>query len=123
MSNSIGKLFVITCFGESHGKCIGVVVDGCPAGLEISVEDIQKEVDKRRPGESDAFTSRAEENRVEILSGILDGYTTGAPVAMMILNEDVDDSDYEKIFGRGWDRFVFVQSGHRPDNDRETQER
>ena len=97
MSNSIGKQFVITCFGESHGKCIGVVVDGCPAGLEISVEDIQKEVDKRRSGESVAFTAREEKNKVEILSGILDGYTTGAPVAMMILNEDVDDSDYEKI--------------------------
>ena len=95
MSNSIGKLFVITCFGESHGKCIGVVVDGCPAGLHISAEDIQREVDKRRPGESVAYTARAEKNRVEILSGIMDGVATGAPIAMMIPNEDIDDSDYE----------------------------
>jgi len=97
MSNSIGKLFVITSFGESHGKCIGVIVDGCPAGLKISVDDIQREVDKRRPGESVAYTTRAEKNQVEILSGILDGVTTGAPIAMMIFNEDVDDSDYERI--------------------------
>ena len=97
MSNSIGKLFVITCFGESHGKCIGVVVDGCPAGLHISAEDIQREVDKRRPGESVAYTARAEKNRVEILSGIMDGVATGAPIAMMIPNEDIDDSDYRRI--------------------------
>jgi chorismate synthase len=97
MSNSIGKLFVVTCFGESHGKCIGVVVDGCPAGLPVSLEDIQREVDKRRPGESVAYTGRAEENRVEIFSGIMDGVATGAPIAMMILNEDIDDSDYERI--------------------------
>ncbi|MGD9143522.1 MAG: chorismate synthase [Dehalococcoidia bacterium] len=97
MSNSFGKLFVITSFGESHGQCVGVVVDGCPAGLDMSLEDIQREVDKRHPGRSAAFTARAEKNRVEILSGILDGYTTGAPIAMMIMNEDVDDSDYERI--------------------------
>ena len=97
MSNSIGKIFVITSFGESHGRCIGVVVDGCPAGLKISVEDIQQEVDKRRPGESIAFTTRAEKNRVDVLSGIMDGTTTGAPIAMMIQNEDIDDSDYERI--------------------------
>ena len=97
MSNSIGKSFVITGFGESHGKCIGVIVDGCPAGLKLSEKDIQREVDKRRPGESVAYTARAERNNVEILSGILDGHTTGAPIAMMIMNEDVDDSDYERI--------------------------
>jgi len=97
MSNSIGKLFTITSFGESHGKCIGVVVDGCPAGLAVAETDIQTEVDKRRPGESPAATDRHEKDKVEILSGISDGLTTGAPVCLMIRNEDVDDSDYEKI--------------------------
>ncbi len=97
MSNSIGKLLVVTAFGESHGRCIGVIVDGCPAGLKISAEDIQREVDMRRPGESVAYTARAEKNKVEILSGIMDGVATGAPIAMMIPNEDVDDSDYERI--------------------------
>jgi chorismate synthase len=97
MSNSIGKLFVVTCFGESHGRCIGVVVDGCPAGLPLSLDEIQREVDKRRPEGGAASTARAEKDRVEVLSGILDGVATGAPIAMMITNEDVDDTDYERI--------------------------
>ena len=97
MSNSIGKLFVVTCFGESHGRCIGVVVDGCPAGLPLSLDEIQREVDKRRPEGGAASTARAEKDRVEILSGIMDGVATGAPIAMMITNEDVDDTDYERI--------------------------
>lgn len=97
MSNSIGKLFTVTSYGESHGKCIGVIVDGCPAGLAIAETDIQNEVDKRRPGESPAATDRREKDRVEILSGISSGLTTGAPVCLLIRNEDIDDSDYEKI--------------------------
>lgn len=97
MSNSIGKLFTVTSYGESHGKCIGVIVDGCPAGLAVAENDIQTEVDKRRPGESPAATDRREKDRVEILSGISDGLTTGAPICLLIRNEDVDDSDYEKI--------------------------
>ena len=97
MSNSLGKLFTVTSYGESHGKCIGVIVDGCPAGLTVAESDIQSELDKRRPGESPAATDRREKDRVEILSGISDGLTTGAPVSLMIRNEDVDDSDYEKI--------------------------
>ena len=96
MSNSFGKLFTITSFGESHGSCMGVVVDGCPAGLPISREDIQKEVDKRK-STSVAATSRVEEDRVEILSGTADGFTTGAPICMLIWNRDIDSSDYERI--------------------------
>jgi len=97
VQNSFGRLFNITSFGESHGRCVGVVVDGCPAGLPIGEVDIQKEVDKRRPGGSTATTARAEQDRVEILAGISDGFTTGAPVCLLIWNEDIDDTDYEKI--------------------------
>jgi len=97
VQNSFGRLFTITSFGESHGRCVGVVVDGCPAGLPIGEADIQQEVDKRRPGGSTATTARAEQDRVEILAGISDGFTTGAPVCLLIWNEDVDDTDYEKI--------------------------
>jgi chorismate synthase len=100
MRNSLGELFTITAFGESHGKCIGVVIDGCSSGLSISAGDIQAEVDKRRPGESEAFTTRAEKNKVEVLSGMMNGTTTGAPLCMLIWNEDVDDTDYEKIRSR-----------------------
>jgi len=96
MENSIGKLFTITSFGESHGRCIGVVIDGCPAGLPVSEEDIQKEVDRRKPTSSIA-TTRAEEEKVEVLSGILDGHTTGAPVCLLIWNTDIDSTEYERI--------------------------
>lgn len=97
MENSFGKLFTITSFGESHGRCVGVVIDGCPAGMPITEEDIQKEVDKRRPGTSVASTTRAEEDRVEILSGIFNGHTTGAPICLLTWNRDADSSAYEKI--------------------------
>jgi chorismate synthase len=96
MENSIGKLFTITSFGESHGRCIGVVIDGCPAGLPVSEEDIQKEVDKRKPT-SPIATTRAEEEKVEVLSGILEGHTTGAPVCLLIWNMDIDSTEYERI--------------------------
>ena len=100
MQNSIGRLFSVTSFGESHGKCVGVVIDGCPAGLSISEKDIQKEVDRRRPGTGAASTTRKEKDAVEILAGVFNGFTTGAPVCLMIKNEDVDDSAYEKIKSR-----------------------
>jgi len=96
MGNSFGALFSITSFGESHGRCIGVVVDGCSAGLAISEQDIQAEVDKRKPGDGPASTSRAEADRVEILSGIYNGYTTGAPICLLIWNRDTDSSPYIK---------------------------
>lgn len=97
MGNSFGKLFNITSFGESHGRCVGVVIDGCPAGLAITEEDIQKELDERRPGGGVAATGRAEEDRVEVLSGIFNGHTTGAPIGMLVWNKDVDSSEYERI--------------------------
>jgi len=96
MENSLGKLFTITSFGESHGRCVGVIIDGCPAGLSLSEGDIQKEVDKRRPGAITAATSRAEEDKVEVLSGIFNGHTSGAPICLLIWNKDVDSGDYEK---------------------------
>jgi len=96
MTNSIGKLFVITSFGESHGRCIGVVIDGCPAGLVISETDIQNEVDRRKPVREAGSTPRKEEDKVEILSGIFNGITTGAPIMMMTRNEDTNSSQYEK---------------------------
>jgi chorismate synthase len=97
MSNSLGKLFTITSFGESHGSCIGVIIDGCPAGLPLTPADIQKDVDLRRAGENVASTPRREKDKVEILSGVLDGFTTGAPLCLLINNKDIDDSAYEKI--------------------------
>jgi len=95
MENNLGKLFSITSFGESHGRCVGIIIDGCPAGLAITEEDIQREVDKRKPT-SPIATSRAEEEKVEILSGIFNGFTTGAPVGLLVWNKDIDSSEYEK---------------------------
>ena len=96
MGNSLGKLFTITSFGESHGYCVGVVIDGCPAGLPVTADDIQKEVDRRKPGTGIASTSRVEEDRVEIISGIFNGFTTGAPIYLQVPNSDVDSTEYEK---------------------------
>lgn len=96
MSNSLGKLFTITSFGESHGRCVGIIIDGCPAGLPIIEEDIQREVDKRKPGVSMAATKRTEEDKVEIFSGIFNGRTTGAPICLVIWNRDIDSSEYER---------------------------
>ncbi|MFQ5997227.1 MAG: chorismate synthase [Dehalococcoidales bacterium] len=95
MGNSLGKLFVITCFGESHGNCMGVVIDGCPAGLPITEEDIQPEVERRRPG-AVGTTERWEPDKVEILSGIYNGFTTGAPICMLTWNKDIDSGVYKK---------------------------
>ena len=96
MSNSFGKLFTITSFGESHGTLIGVAIDGCPAGLAINEQDIQKELDKRKPGAIPLTTERKEEDRVEVLSGILDGHTTGAPICLVVWNKDIDSGEYRK---------------------------
>lgn len=95
--NIIGEMFRVVSFGESHGKCVGVVVDGCPAGLELSEDDIQRDLDLRRPGVSIITTSRKEEDRVEILSGVFNGYTTGAPICMVTWNKDVRSEDYESF--------------------------
>jgi len=95
--NSFGRIFRITTFGESHGKAVGVVVDGCPSNLEITEADIQQELDRRRPGQSDITTPRKEEDRVEILSGIFEGKTTGTPICMVIYNENQRSRDYDNI--------------------------
>jgi chorismate synthase len=93
--NTFGTLFKITTWGESHGPAVGVVVDGCPAGLELSEADIQRELDRRRPGQSEVTTPRMEEDRVEMLSGVFEGRTTGAPISMLVWNKDIDSSKYE----------------------------
>jgi len=93
--NSLGKEFVVTLFGESHGKCVGAVVDGCPAGLQFSEIDVQNELDRRIPKGTGVVSSRIEEDRAEILSGAFNGRTTGAPIAMIVRNKDVDSWPYE----------------------------
>ena len=95
--NILGERFVLVCYGESHGRAIGAVVDGCPAGLPIEREEIQKELDLRRPGTSSLSSPRKEEDQVEILSGIINGRTTGSPIGMLIWNKDVDSKPYERL--------------------------
>ncbi len=96
-SNTFGKLFQITTFGESHGKGIGVVIDGCPSNITIDLSAIQAEVDFRRPGFSEHTTQRKEQDRLEILSGVFKGRSTGAPITLFIKNCDCDSSRYDKI--------------------------
>jgi len=96
MGNSLGRLFTLTSFGESHGGCVGVVIDGCPAGLPVSEADIEKEAAKRWPGQSAGSTERKEQDKVEILSGVFNGFTTGAPLCLLTWNKDVDSGAYRK---------------------------
>lgn len=95
--SQFGKIFHISTFGESHGKALGVVVDGCPAGLSLSEEDIQEMLERRRPGKNLKMTQRKEGDKVEILSGIFEGKTTGTPIAMVVWNEDQCSKDYGEI--------------------------
>ena len=95
--NTFGTLFCVTSFGESHGPAIGCVVDGCPPGLSLAEADIQRELDRRKPGTSRHVTQRRESDRVEILSGVFDGATTGTPIALLIRNEDARSKDYANI--------------------------
>ncbi len=95
--SSIGSLFCVTSFGESHGAAIGCVVDGCPPGMALTAEDIQIELDRRKPGTSRHVTQRRESDTVEILSGVFEGKTTGAPIALLIRNEDQRSKDYGNI--------------------------
>ena len=95
--NTFGTIFRITTWGESHGRAVGAVVDGCPAGLALAAEDIHKELDRRRPGQSRASTQRMEEDRVEILSGIFEGQTTGTPISLLVWNKDADSSSYDLL--------------------------
>lgn len=95
--NTFGTLFTVTIFGESHGPAIGCVVDGCPPGMELSERDIQPELDRRKPGTSRHVTQRKEADKVEILSGVYEGKTTGTPIALLIRNEDQRSHDYGNI--------------------------
>lgn len=97
MGNTYGTKFRITTFGESHGKAIGVTIDGCPAGLEIDEGFIQKELDRRKPGQSKITTQRKEGDKAEILSGVFEGKSTGTPIAIVIYNEDHKSNDYKHI--------------------------
>ena len=97
MSSSYGQIFKISTFGESHGKAVGVVLEGCPAGLEIDEEYIQKDLDRRKPGQSKITTQRDEADRIEILSGVFEGKATGTPIAMMVYNADQRSKDYSHI--------------------------
>ena len=96
-ANTFGKLFAITSFGESHGEAVGVVIDGCPANVEINIAFIQNELDRRRPGQSSITTQRKELDKIEVLSGIFDGRTTGAPIAIIVRNENQKSSDYNHL--------------------------
>jgi chorismate synthase len=95
--NTFGHIFTVTSFGESHGPAIGCVVDGCPPGLSLSTEDIQKDLDRRKPGTSRHVTQRQESDAVEILSGVFEGKTTGTPIALLIRNEDARSRDYGNL--------------------------
>ncbi len=118
MGGSIfGKLFTITTFGESHGKGIGVIIDGCPAGIDINVDFIQSELRRRRPGQSNIVTQRKENDEVQILSGVFEGLATGSPIAMIIPNDDQKSGDYSHIkdsFRPSHADYTFeVKYGHR----------
>src|SRR5690349_13769535 len=95
--SSFGAAFRLTTFGESHGLAVGVVIDGCPAGLAVETEEIQRDLDRRRVGQSRMSSARQEGDRVRLLSGIFEGYTTGTPIAMLVENENARPSDYEAI--------------------------
>ncbi|MDA9325459.1 chorismate synthase [Flavobacteriales bacterium] len=97
MSNTFGKIFKLTSFGESHGTAIGGVIDGCPAGIEIDIKLIQKQLNRRRPGQSVITTSRDEKDKVEFLSGIFEGKTLGTPIGFLIKNSDQKSNDYSDI--------------------------
>jgi chorismate synthase len=96
-ANSIGKAFVVTTFGESHGRCVSTVIDGCPAGLPLSEKDVQAELDRRIPKKLEITSGRIEEDIVEILSGTFEGHTTGAPICMLVWNKEATPSEYDII--------------------------
>ncbi|MFP4243616.1 MAG: chorismate synthase [Ectothiorhodospira sp.] len=98
--NTLGRLFTVTSFGESHGPAIGCVVDGCPPGLPLTEADLQRDLDRRRPGQSRHTTQRREPDRVRILSGVFEGHTTGTPIGLLIENEDQRSRDYSQIAGQ-----------------------
>ncbi len=113
--NTFGRNFRINTFGESHGKAVGVVIDGCPSNMELSEQDIQPLLDRRRPGTSPLTSSRKESDRIKILSGIFEGRTTGAPIAMLVENEDMHAGDYDAlrdVFRPGHADFTYQEKYH-----------
>ncbi|MCF6354360.1 MAG: chorismate synthase [Candidatus Polarisedimenticolaceae bacterium] len=115
--NSIGKLFTVTSFGESHGPAIGCIVDGCPPGMALKADDLQKDLDRRRPGTSRHTTQRKEPDQVQILSGVFEGRTTGCPIGLIIHNQDQRSKDYTSVMDRfrpGHADYTYTQKyGHR----------
>jgi chorismate synthase len=110
--NTFGRNFRITTFGESHGAGVGVVIDGCPAGMRLDEKDIQPFLDRRRPGTSPLTSPRQEKDRIEILSGIFEGVTTGSPIAMIVRNEDIRPGDYDdkkEVFRPGHADFTYQE--------------
>ncbi|MCE5215293.1 MAG: chorismate synthase, partial [Methanobacterium sp.] len=95
--NTTGKIFKVTTFGSSHGVALGAVIDGCPAGVKLSTEDIQEELNKRRPGTSEITSSRGETDQIQVLSGIFEGKTDGTPLAAVVYNREFDSSAYEDL--------------------------
>ncbi len=117
LANTFGTLFRITTFGESHGRALGVIIDGCPAGLELDLKLIAHELDRRRPGQSSLVSPRKEPDKFELYSGVFEGKTTGMPLMMMVVNEDVKSKDYSEIkdlFRPGHADFTYhAKYGHR----------
>lgn len=97
MSSQLGQIFSIATWGESHGAAVGVVIDGCPSMIPLEEADIQKDLDRRRPGQSDIVTPRKEEDRCQILSGVFDGRTTGTPISIMVMNKDQRPEAYTEM--------------------------
>ena len=95
--NSFGQMFRVTTFGESHGKALGAVIDGCPPGLELSEADLQPDLDRRKPGQSKYTTQRRESDEVQILGGVFEGVTTGTSIGLLVVNEDQKSKDYSAI--------------------------
>lgn len=117
--NTLGRLFCVTSFGESHGPALGCVVDGCPPGLPLTEADIQQDLDRRKPGTSRHVTQRRESDHVEILSGVFEGMTTGTPIGLLIRNEDQRSRDYDKIveaFRPGHADYTYLQKYGRRDH-------
>ena len=113
MSGSVfGKVFTISTWGESHGKALGVVIDGCPAGIPLSEKDIQIDLDRRKPGSHLYSTQRKEKDTIQILSGVFEGMSTGTPISLLVWNEDHHSADYSEIaeyFRPGHAYYTFQQ--------------
>jgi chorismate synthase len=117
MASTFGKIFKLTTWGESHGPALGVVIEGCPAGIPLSVDDVQYELNRRRVGQSKVTTPRGEKDQAEILSGVFEGVTTGAPISLITYNKDADSSKYENlrdVFRPGHADYTYwAKYGHR----------